>query len=145
MNVFGDEKGKIYNFHATVLCCFAKHRKHTENSHKTKQNNLFHSTPIILLYNACRISGHSASLIRDIIYNLNVGRIRVLSLCLLKDTDLLTAPRTLYTEHVAGNHKCEFSVIFVPLKYIADRTMFSSYKHPITLVCCFSLLRLTLP
>ena len=41
-NVFEDEKAKIYNFHATVLCCFAKHRDHTENSHKTKQNNLFH-------------------------------------------------------------------------------------------------------
>ena len=42
LDVFEDEKAKIHNFHATVLCCFAKHREPTENSHKTKQNNLFH-------------------------------------------------------------------------------------------------------
>ena len=52
-----------------------------------------HSTPIILLYNACRVSSHSAFLIRNIIYKLNVGRSRVPSLRLLKDTDLLTTPR----------------------------------------------------
>ena len=55
-----------------------------------------HSTSNILMYNACRVSSHSALLIRNIIYNLNVGRSRVPSLRLLKDTDLLTTPRTSY-------------------------------------------------
>ena len=38
-----------------------------------------------------------------------------------------------YIVHKTCRVKSElFSLIFEPLKYIADRTMFSSYKHPIT-------------
>ena len=53
-----------------------------------------HTTPIICLYDAYRVTGHSAFLIRDIICKLIVGFRYAPVLLLLKDTNLLNAPRT---------------------------------------------------
>ena len=58
------------------------------------QKMLFSS--VDLLYNACRVTGYSAFLIKDIIYKNSVGLSSAPPRRLYEATNILTAPRTSY-------------------------------------------------